>query len=272
MSLVIFAGILFNVVILVQGEAPPCPPSQDVYPCFCDGDELLTSIFCESFSSLDKLYHVMKNVRKHNLSFAFTKSKLGDIPSDFFEGQQSVLVHFENCQIGSFGSRPFSGLENSLKSVFIYGSINKRRKDLETFPLGHLKKLESLQFQANDIKRLGNDWFNGGPESLEYLNLEANDIEELGDKAFVSLVNVAQIWLGDNSFKKVSRSMFPRPAKKLNLLEMSFSGYDELPEDMFDDMPALRRVIVSGNRLQTVPEATWGKIWDQLEEVYLERK
>ncbi|GIY56970.1 uncharacterized protein CDAR_267851 [Caerostris darwini] len=205
------------------------------------------------------------------MSFAFWKSNLGDIPSDFFEGHQSVSLHFENCQIGSFGNKPFSGLENSLESIFIYGSVNKRRKDLETFPLSHLRKLDSLSFQANDIKRLGNDWFSEGPESLQYLNLEANDIEELGDKAFASLVNVEQIWLGDNSYKKVSRSMFPKPANKLRLLEMSFSGYAELPDDIFDDMPALKSVIVSGNKLQSVPESVWGRIWDQLEEVYLER-
>lgn len=50
----------------------------------------------------------------------------------------------------------------------------------------------------------------------------------------------------------------------------SFNGIEELPEDMFEDMPALIRVNVSGNKLKSVPKSTWGKIWDQLEEVYLE--
>lgn len=271
MLLSVVGGIILSLALSVHGESPPCPPVKDIYPCYCSDDQYLTSVGCEGLSSLDKAYPAIKNTKGQNMSFAFWKSKLGDIPSDFFEGHQSINLHFENCQIGSFGSRPFTGLENTLKDLFIYGSVNKRRKDLETFPLGHLKKLDSLAFQANDIKRLGNDWFNDGPESLEYLNLEANDIEELGDKAFASLVNIEQIWLGDNSFKKVSRTMFPRPANKLRLLEMSFSGYSELPEDIFDDMPALKSIIVSGNKLQTAPEAIWGRIWNQLDEVYLER-
>lgn len=212
--------VLVGVVYIARGEAPPCPPSQDVYPCFCDGDEFLTSVDCTGFSGLEKLYPVLKNTQGHNVSFGFWKSRLGDIPSDFFSGHKSVNLHFEKCKISSFGSKPFSGLEDTLKRIFIYGSIDKRDKDLTSFPLGHLNQLVDLAFQANDIKKLGNDWFNGGPKTLEQLNLEANDIEELGDKAFASLSNVEQIWLGDNNFKKVSRSMFPRPAEKLWLLEM----------------------------------------------------
>ncbi|KFM80344.1 Chondroadherin-like protein, partial [Stegodyphus mimosarum] len=265
-----FFGI-FGAASVILAGVPECPPSQKVYPCFCTNDGLLTSIDCEGLGSLQKISDVMKNIKGQNLSFAFWKSNLGDIPSNFFEGFQSVNLHFENCKIGSFGDRPFTGLENSLKNIYVYGSVDKRKKDLETFPLGHLKKLKDLYFEANDIKRLGNDWFEGGPESLEQLMLEANDIEELGDKAFASLINMTQIWLGDNRFKKVSRSMFPNPANKLELLEMSFNGIEELPEDMFEGMPRLTSINVSGNKLKTVPEATWGKIWDQLNEVYLER-
>lgn len=56
-----------------------------------------------------------------------------------------------------------------------------------------------------------------------------------------------------------------------NWFNFSFDEIDELPEDFFEDMPALKDVNVSGNNLKSIPEATWGKIWDQLEEVYLER-
>jgi len=269
--MLLFLQVLLSTVSVSFGETPPCPPSEDVYPCFCDSDNYLTSISCESFSGLEKLYPVMKNTLGQNMSFGFWRSKLGDIPSDFFNGHQSVSLHFENCQIGSFGEKPFTGLENSLKSLYIYGSVNKKRQDLKTFPLGHLKKLEDLSFLGNDIVKLGNDWFNEGPEALKNLNLEANDIEELGDKAFSSIVNVEQIWLGDNSFKAVTRSMFPRPANKLWLLEMSFNGIEELPVDMFEEFPVLKDVNVAGNKLKTITENVWGKIWPQLEEVYLER-
>ncbi|KAG8189367.1 hypothetical protein JTE90_021870 [Oedothorax gibbosus] len=259
------------VVYCVHGQAPPCPPSENVYPCFCDSDGLLTSVSCTGFRGLDKLLPVLKNTQNHNVSFGFWKSNLDVIPSDFFSGHKSVNLHFENCKISSFGSRPFSGLEDSLKSIYIYGSVDKRIKDLTAFPLGHLNKLVDLAFQANDIKKLGNDWFEGGPKSLEQLNLEANDIEELGDRAFESLENVKQIWLGDNNFKQVSRSMFPNPAKKLWLLEMSFNGISELPEDMFYNMPVLSRVNVAGNKLKTISEDVFRQIWPQLEEVYFER-
>lgn len=263
--------VFLSVVSVSFGDAPPCPPSKDIYPCFCDGDRWLTSISCEGINSLDKLYPVLKNTRGLNMSFAFYRMRIDEIPSDLFEGQQSVNLHFDNCKIASFGNKPFSGLEDTLKDIYIYDSVDKRRKDLKTFPLGHLKKLKSLAFQANDIVRLGNDWFNGGPETIQDLNLEANDIEELGDKAFASLVNVEQIWLGDNRVRSVSRSMFPSPANKLWLLEISFNGIEDLPTDMFEGFPALKTVNLSGNKLKTISETIWGNVWQQLNEVYLER-
>nr|QDC23080.1 leucine-rich repeat protein isoform S1 [Cupiennius salei]QDC23081.1 leucine-rich repeat protein isoform S1 [Cupiennius salei] len=263
--------ILLGLACLVASNVPECPPRENVYPCDCASDYYSTWIECRSIHGVEKMELALENTRGLNVSYAFWKSRLGDIPSDFFKGQKSTSVHFENCQIGSFGDRPFTGLEDTLKSIYIYGSVDKRRKDLETFRLGHLKKVTELIFEANDIKRLGNDWFEGGPAPLKLLMLEANDIEELGDRAFASLENLEQIMLGDNRFGKISRSMFPRPATKLKYLETSFNGIRELPEDLFEDMPVLNSINVSGNKLKSVPEATWGKIWGQLDEVYLER-
>lgn len=216
----IFGNVFFGLVCVAFSEVPPCPASDKVYPCYCNSDGLLTSVGCEGVSVIDNIKHVLINTKGLNMSYAFWKSRLGDIPSDFFDGQQSVNLHFEKCQIGSFGDRPFTGLEDTLKRLYIYGSIDKRRKDLETFPLGHLKKLKDVAFMANDIKRLGNDWFKDGPTVLQYLDLQANDIEEVGDQAFAALVNLEQVWMGDNRFKKVYRTMFPRPATKLQLIEI----------------------------------------------------
>lgn len=222
MSWLLFGEVFLGLVCFSIGgsEVPTCPPREDIYPCRCDSDQYLTSIGCDGIGSIDKIQHVMKNTKGLNMSFAFWKSRLGDIPSDFFDGQQSVNLHFENCQIGSFGDRPFTGLEDTVKDIYIYGSVDKRRKDLTTFRLSHLKKLTDLSFMGNDIKRLGNDWFESGPASLRVLLLDANDIEEIGDRAFAALPNIEQIWLGDSRFKKVSRSMFPRPANKLRTLEI----------------------------------------------------
>lgn len=219
MKYLLFIKVLLGLVYFGLSDVPKCPPREAIYPCRCYNDYYLTSVDCESINGIDKIQHVLKYTKGLNMSYAFFKSKLGDIPSDFFDGQQSVNLHFERCQIGSFGDRPFTGLEDSLKRLYIYGSVNKRRKDLETFRLSHLKKLEYLTFIANDIHRLGNDWFESGPTSLQTLMLEANDINEVGDRAFATLTNVRRIWLGNNSFKKVYRTMFPRPATKLEVLD-----------------------------------------------------
>ncbi|XP_042906254.1 toll-like receptor 13 [Parasteatoda tepidariorum] len=265
----LFGQILLTVV--AASLAVDCPPRDKVYPCSCENDGLLTSVDCEGFSSLSKVEPVVKNTLGHNVSFAFWRSNLGDIPSEFFKGHQSVNLHFENCKIGSFGDKPFSGLENSLRQLYIYGSVDKRRKDLKTFPLSHLKHLRDVSFLGNDIVQLGNDWFEDGPEALEQLDLQANDIEKLGDKAFTTLTNLQQLWLGDNRVRTVSRSMFPNPANKLWLIEISFNGIEELPADFFEGFPALKTVNLAGNKLKTIPESIWGKVWSQLEEVYVER-
>lgn len=229
MRWLLFGEVLLGLIYLGFSEVPTCPSRDAIYPCRCHSDPYLTSIGCEGIVSIDKVQHVLKNTKGLNMSYGFWKSRLGDIPSDFFDGQQSVNLHFENCQISSFGKRPFTGLEDSLKQIYIYGSVNKRRKDLEAFPLSHLNKLEYLTFIANDIKRLGNDWFESGPTSLHTLMLEANDIEEVGDRAFAALTNIERIWMGDNRFKKVYRTMFPRPATKLQMIEMRYLYFNIYP-------------------------------------------
>lgn len=212
----IFLGLVYTVASVI----PDCPPREDIYPCSCLHDYEETRIDCEGIDDVKKIYGALKNTRGLNVTYVFYKANLGDIPSNLFEGQKSGDISFDQCEISSFGDKPFIGLENTLKRLYIDASVDKREKDLKTFPLGHLKKLENLIFSGNDITKLGNDWFVGGPATLRHLFLEANDIEELGDKAFTSLVNVEQIWMGENRFKKVSRSMFPRPSSKLELLEM----------------------------------------------------
>lgn len=84
-----------------------------------------------------------------------------------------------------------------------------------------LKVIETLEIEGNEMKKLGNDWFKDGPVNLKNLIIMTNFIEEVGDGAFENLVNLRNLWLTDNKFKVLRRSMFPSPAIHLNSLDLT---------------------------------------------------
>ncbi|XP_015916787.2 leucine-rich alpha-2-glycoprotein-like [Parasteatoda tepidariorum] len=246
-----------------------CPPSDKLYPCSCEEDEGHTIVQCEG-SSLSELEPAVKNTIGHNVSFYFTRCNLGDIPSDFLKGHISSRIKFEECVVTSFGETPFSGLENSLESLYIYSSIDRSVTKMDNFNLKHLHKLQYFSAPYNDIGELGNHWFEGGPVSLTQVDLDGNKIESFGATALASLVNLEQLYVGDNQIKDVSRSVLPNPMRALWVLEAKSNLIEELPSDAFEGFPNLKIVNFGENKLKSIPENVWGKVWSQLESVYLE--
>ncbi|XP_015910889.2 chondroadherin-like protein [Parasteatoda tepidariorum] len=247
-----------------------CPPRETVYPCSCAEEQGHAVVNCEGFNSMDELEPVVKNTVGYKVTFAIFRSHLGDIRSDFFKGHSSVKLRFENCIVRSFGDIPFSGLENSLETLYLYTAIEKSHTEMDKFRLSRMKKLRYITIANNDIEEVGNHWFEGGPASLEQIVLSSNKIERIGEKAFASLVNLQLLYLNDNKIKSVARSMLPNPAKMLWSLNAKSNEIEELPTDAFEGYPNLNTVNLSQNRLKSIPENVWGKIWSQLQAVYMD--
>ncbi|XP_042906257.1 leucine-rich repeat-containing protein let-4 [Parasteatoda tepidariorum] len=255
--------------IAATAFAIECPPSDKLYPCSCEEDEGHTIVQCEG-SSLSELEPAVKNTVGHNVSFYFTRCNLGDIPSDFFKGHISARIQFQQCVVTSFGETPFSGLENSLEALYIYSTIDRSVTKMDNFNLKHLQKLRYFSAAYNDIGDLGDHWFEGGPASLTQVDLDGNKIESVGATALVSLVNLQQLYVGENQIKYVSRSVLPNPTRDLWLIEAKSNLIEDLPENTFDGYPILKIVNLAQNKLKSIPENVWGKVWSQLESVYLE--
>uniref|UniRef100_A0A2L2Y379 Chondroadherin-like protein n=1 Tax=Parasteatoda tepidariorum TaxID=114398 RepID=A0A2L2Y379_PARTP len=257
-------------LIAATAFADDCPPTDKVLPCSCNQDRGIPTVNCEGVNSITEIEPAVKNTVGFNVSFAIVRSHLGDIPSDFFRGHTSVKLHFEQCVVRSFGDTPFRGLENSLETLNIYKVLDRSHTKLDKFRLSHLQKLKYVSLSENDIGELGNHWFEGGPASLEQLNLVSNKIEKVGDKVLASLVNLQQLYINTNRIKTVARSMLPNPSKHLWLLEAKLNHIEELPTDAFEGYPNLKIVNLSQNKLKSIPENVWGKVWNQLHAVYLD--
>ncbi|XP_042906236.1 chondroadherin-like protein [Parasteatoda tepidariorum] len=256
--------------LAVAALALDCPPKDKVYPCSCAEEQGRITINCEGFNSISELEPAVKNTIGYNVNFGFYRSHLGAIPSDFFKGHTSVKISFQECIVFSFGDTPFSGLEDSLEILDIYTGIDQSVTKTDTFRLGHLKKLKYFTFGHNDIAELGNRWFEDGPASMQQLSLESNNIEKVGDKALSTLVNLEQLFVNNNHIKVVARSMLPNPARNLWVLEAKTNEIEELPSDTFEGYPSLKIVNLSQNKLTSITESVWGKVWSQLRSVYLE--
>ncbi|GBL76103.1 hypothetical protein AVEN_234402-1 [Araneus ventricosus] len=63
--------------------------------------------------------------------------------------------------------------------------------------------------------------------------------------------------------------MFPDPALRLTVINLSYNAIDSLPEDMFTNMPGLMSILLEGNNLITVDQKTFSPVWSQLNKINL---
>ncbi|XP_071033316.1 leucine-rich repeat transmembrane neuronal protein 3-like isoform X1 [Parasteatoda tepidariorum] len=263
--------LLFQILtITVAAFAIDCPSRELVYPCSCAVEQGQAVISCEGFNSIHEIEPAVKHTIGYDVNFSILRSHLGDIPSDFFKGHKSTKLNFENCVVKSFGDTPFSGLEDSLEILYLYTILDYSHTNMDKFRLNHLKKLKYAAIGNNDLDVLGNNWLSDGPVSLDQISLVGNKFKGIGDKAFASLSNIQQLYVDSNNIKTLARSMFPNPAKMFWILGASSNEIEELPADIFEGFPKLARVNLSHNKLKSIPENVWGKIWSHLQSVFLD--
>ncbi|GBN57785.1 hypothetical protein AVEN_255983-1 [Araneus ventricosus] len=152
----------------------------------------------------------------------------------------------------------------SPKSLVITSSFSEDNQPTK-IDLSHLNRLTDLDLSFNAITEVSDDWFARGPTSLTALVLSNNGIEKIGDRAFANLVNLDQLWLDGNRFGPIKRSMLPRPAKRLENLELDNNAFTSIADDLFTDMPALKDLSIRTNGIAHLPERAFKPIWSQLD-------
>ncbi|GBN27029.1 hypothetical protein AVEN_155479-1, partial [Araneus ventricosus] len=264
-------------LLLLLGLALPvlsdkCPDHEKLpTTCECEedfvDDEVDVELSC-SGSSINELNDALRLLDTNSrLEVQLDEMNLQSLPSRVFDGWNVVKLDISHCELDSLapeGHVALAGLEDKLESLVITSSFSEDNQPTK-IDLSHLRRLTDLDLSFNAITEVSDDWFARGPTSLTALVLSNNGIEKIGDRAFANLVNLDQLWLDGNRFGPIKRSMLPRPANRLENLELDNNAFTSIADDLFTDMPALKDLSVRTNGIAHLPERAFKPIWSQLD-------
>ncbi|GFS83572.1 hypothetical protein NPIL_199481 [Nephila pilipes] len=263
------------ILLLLLGLACPvlshsCPenlPSS----CECEDEFVDDIVDLELSCSGSSLTEVKKALRLMNtrsrLEVGLDEVDIGTLDSKFFEGFNVVKLEISHCQLDSLaeeGAKALTGLEDTLQELDISASFTEDNVPTK-LDLSHLRRLSQLDLSFNSITELGNDWFEKEMPSLTDLILSNNAIESLGDRAFANLHNLRLLWLDGNRFGPIKRSMLPKPASRLQDLQLDNNAFTDVPDDMFTEMPELQDLSLRTNGITQMREKTYRPIWSYIE-------
>lgn len=239
----------------------PCPQRELIYPCSCANSQ----IFCaglENEQALSDVVMGLKNAKKF-YSFSIEKSNFRYIPHDVFDN-----VKFQEFQISSSSFMAltdtdiaFEGLENDLVSLVITDSDVLNAWDWTV--LRNLKELLKLHIDV-DLTIVSKEIELISSVKLKDISLAKNQITYVHDRAFAGFKELLALSLRSNFITEVKRSMFSDPAPLLWKLDISHNQLQQLPSDLFENMPNLDGVSLESNKLMTLNEQTFKPVWSQL--------
>lgn len=190
-----------------------------------------------------------------DLWFVLEDSNLDYIPPGVLAGTGASILELKNVKVTSLeplvpNANPFSGLEGTLRRIsFTYGSSVPASWKL----LKHLERLEELVFFEITRLNLTRD-FNELPKSLKKVSIIRTTIDNVDQDWMASLENLENVRIQSSTLSNFSRSMLPRPAKKLRKLTIGDSSLTSLPKDFGEDFPAMTSVNVRQNLITTFEE------------------
>ncbi|XP_067126162.1 leucine-rich repeats and immunoglobulin-like domains protein 3 [Centruroides vittatus] len=130
--------------------------------------------------------------------------------------------------------------------------------------------LNTLIFEkTNLLPKMSDNVFKKFPSKLRNLKITGCNVQEFGNQALKKLSHLETADFGENHLTKISRSMFPRPARRLRYLSLTSNPITELPDDLFENMERLEFLLLSDTRISVLSNNTFFPVWQQLEEVYM---
>ncbi|KFM69785.1 Leucine-rich repeat and fibronectin type-III domain-containing protein 4, partial [Stegodyphus mimosarum] len=268
MRTTIFVFIL--IFATCQCQTSVCPSKEAIKPCICTlGRDSKPWMSCKGLTSADELRESVKGMQGFKFStFYIEDSDIGILPADIFRNIDIQILSIQFTNLTSLSENvnrpPFLGLENSLESIEIRDSFVEENAPLTKFSISHLKKVYFVQLEGNIIPVIGNDWFESGPYGLRELYLFDTSVTKIGSHAFEALENIKKLSITGGKFSEIARTMFPKPALFLEVLDLSNNALRTLPKDMFTQMPALEEVFLDNNVLTSLNEVTWSPVWSQI--------
>ena len=183
----------------------------------------------------------------------------------FLQGTSNVLAHI-NLANNLLTEIPFKAL-SEVKSL---QSLDLSQNQIQfTFDVlfQTLLSMDSLNLDLNQIHTLP-------PYSLQnfgYINrtsLRGNPIERIADDAFKD-AKIKELYIHDCNINSLAEFSFRGLETTLHTLDLSYNNLTTLPENIFDNLSALRSLSLSYNKLTLVPEEHFKGFKDKLQHLNL---
>ncbi|XP_013774961.2 leucine-rich repeat and fibronectin type III domain-containing protein 1-like protein [Limulus polyphemus] len=239
-----------------------CLPAEEIFPCVCQeepNEENLSNILLKCFQISDEqvLEEVIGKFRGLSIyELKIEKSSLPYLPHGLLSNISLSKFILSETTLPALippipGPSPFQGLDKVLNLFQVSQCVGLNGWELGA--LGNLQNLESFIVKDSDLHFVTDKFNQFLTKKMIFFTISNNKIKYIDDKAFTNLMGIEIFDISGNGISELKRSMFPRPASKLNFLNLAVNNLQMLPEDFFEDMPSLKFLLLQENKLQTLP-------------------
>ena len=215
-----FAIVSFLALLSIGIGFPlSCPSGEDLYPCTCKRMAYGLHVVCANFHdshSLVKAFKVLRdyrvqNVLLHNLVIKDT------LPKDLFDGLEISELRVEKSNL-TFQQPAFKGLDKTLHVLNVaQHSVIKSR---EYFEIARLTELTELNIKKNPLNVISDHLLQDKIPNVVSVRLDDDEITKIESNAFANLPKLQSISIAENRIQRVERSMFPKPATYLKVIDL----------------------------------------------------
>ncbi|XP_015415366.1 PREDICTED: leucine-rich repeat-containing G-protein coupled receptor 6 [Myotis davidii] len=173
-------------------------------------------------------------------------NRIRHVPDFAFQNLSSLVVlHLHNNRIQRLEPHSFEGL-HSLET------LDLNHNDLREFPVAirTLGRLQELGFHNNNIKAIPEKAFMGNP-LLQTIHFYDNPIQSVGRSAFQDLPKLHTLSL--NGATDIQEFPDLKGTTSLETLTLTRAGIRRLPPGMCQQLPRLRVLELSHNRIEELP-------------------
>ncbi|KAF6073391.1 leucine rich repeat containing G protein-coupled receptor 6 [Phyllostomus discolor] len=173
-------------------------------------------------------------------------NRISHVPDYAFQNLSSLVVlHLHNNRIQHLGTHSFEGLR-SLET------LDLNHNELHQFPVAvrTLGRLQELGFHNNNIRAIPEKAFVGNP-LLQAIHFYDNPIQSVGRSAFQDLPKLHTLSL--NGATDLQEFPDLKGTTSLEALTLTRAGVQLLPPGMCQQLPRLRILELSHNRIEELP-------------------
>lgn len=207
----------FCIITIGNSFAITCPPKID--PCECTPMAYGLHILCKNFNETKILVNVLSNLHNYKVENVVLHNLMlrEVLPKDLFQGLEISEIAVERSNL-TFQQPAFKGLDETLLRLNI--AQHAIIRSYEKFTIARLTNLTELTMKKTPLNVVKDNWLNGKIPSVQKITLEEDEITRIESKAFSDLVSLQSIIIANNRIKDLKRSMFPKPAVNLTVIDL----------------------------------------------------